>query len=416
MTPTRPVIRALGLASVAVMLTGIVAVVADGDAPLPPASARATVEGRATVVHLDGSTDRLSSGDVVRAGEEVRVEVGSVELELADGGTLEGRDGIDQTPATRVVVDALPELVAGELLVLGDPGLAVDAAGTIVSVTEDGSAAKLQRGLAVTAGTYEGALEVDSAGQRRAVPALRQLGIATFGRPPASPEPLDVERDDEWDRRFLGGAIDLGLRLDRFSQFFTAEAPAGAARSATLFRTLLPDLADEPALDDLLRDGPTRSAGEVLVGAAMVSLGRQDSFADRWQAVFEFREDGAEWGLVALDQGVSDRAVLAVVDAIVEVIGETPDIAVPTTTPTTSGTTPTSSASPTSPPTSTPPGSPPTAPPTSPPPTLPPPPTDPTVPTLPPTPPPDDGSPDTGIPIVDDVVEPIDDILDGLLG
>ena len=43
-------------------------------------------------------------------------------------------------------------------------------------------------GLSVTVGAYRGAAELDSAGQERTVPALRQLSVASLGRPPAAPD------------------------------------------------------------------------------------------------------------------------------------------------------------------------------------------------------------------------------------
>jgi len=408
-TASRPVVRALGLTIVAVLLAGVVAVVVEGGDGVPRAGARVTVNGRATVVHIDGSTDRLTSGDVVRAGEEVRVDEGGVVLDLAEGGTLEGRAGHGDTPATRVVVEAQPELVSGELLVLGDPGLSVDAAGTVVAVGEEGSAAKLARGLAVTAGAYEGGREIDSAGQQRSVPALRQLGIATLGRPPGSPEPIELSPADAWDRRFLGGAIDLGRRLDSLSTAFTFQTSAGAARSAGVFRAVLPAAADEADLPGLLRTEPDRPAGEVLVGLTMVTLAGGGSFVDRWRAVFDFREEGADWGVVALDQDLEADAVLAAVQGAVGRADATPDVALtpPTTPPRTTPTTPGTTAPPPTTPTS--------APPTTPPPTTPPP-TDPTVPTIPPLPPPpDDEVPDSGLPLLDDAIQPIEDLLSGLL-
>jgi hypothetical protein len=408
-------VRALAAAIVALLVVSGFALVLDDGNPLPPAGARVTVAGVAMVVHLDGSSEELASGDVVRAGEEVRVEAGNVALELADGGVLEGRAGTGDDADTRIVVDATPELVAGELLMVGDPGLAVDAAGTIVYAAAANSAARVERELAVTAKAYRGALEIDSAGQDRSVPALRQLGIASLGRPPTSPSPIDLLASDPWDRRFLGEAIDVGGRLDSLSAAFTAEHQR--PMTETDIGVLLPALASEPELASWLRDD-VRLAGEVLVGAAMVTLGAS------WDDTFAFRDDGAGWGVVALDRGLDPANVF---DAVQDALGrddEVPDVALPT--PTTSPTTPTTTSSgtggpaTTAPPATSPPTSAPTTPTTAPP--LIPPTTPPfTPPTLPPNlppplpPPPDDLVPDTGIPIVDDTVEPIEDLITGLL-
>lgn len=431
MAPTRGIVRGLGLAIVAIAFVGFVSILTDGGDDLPPAGARVTVDGRATVVHADGSTEALSTGDVVRAGEEVRAETGTVVLELAAGGVLEGRGGTGDADGTRIVVDERPELVAGELLVQGDEGVGIEAAGTDFDLAGDAAAARLGRGLSVTAAAYRGALEIDSAGQERTVPALRQLGIATLGRPPRAPEPLQLRESDPWDRRFLGAAIDLTQRLDAVSRVFTVEAPAGSARNPAVYEAVLPALSDEPAFDVLLQQEPERPAGEVLVGAAVVTLARGGSFADRWDEVFEFRDAGADWGLVALDQRVHDDVLRAIESGLDD--GDGSELATPVTvpvngTPTTSGGGDGSDdgVSPTLPP-----GLPPTTP-TTPPPAPAPVPTPPTVPPptvpivplppLPTLPPPptngaDDGIvPDTGVPLLDDLVDPVDELLGGLLG
>ena len=418
---SRPVMRALGVANVAVLLAGILAAVLAGRDGLPAAGARITVDGRASVTRVDGTTDALSSGDIVRAGEAVQAEEGSFVLELAGGGALEGRASLDRAADTRVVVGARPELVAGELLVLGDEGIDVDAGGTVVTLVESGAAARVDRGFAVRAGAYRGGVAVDSAGQERTVAALRQLGIASLGRPPGSAEPFLVDEADPWDRRFLGAAIDLGARLDGYSRAFTGDAVPGASRDVALFEAALPAVADEPAFPGALRSMSDQPPGELLVGTAIAVLGERGEFDDRWQQIFGFREDGAGWGLVALDQGVDDATLLTEVEAALVRARPTPEVAIgatpsaddddATTTPGTgTTTTPTTTTPPVTPggptttvppttPTTQPPGTTPTLPPVTVPPV--------TTPTLPPvTLPP---APDTGAP-------PIDDAADDTLG
>ncbi len=53
------------------------------------------------------------------------------------------------------------------------------------------------------------------------------------------------------------------------------------------------------------------------MGAAIVLEGTRGTFAERWAGVFGFRDEGAQWGLVALDQGVTRVPLLARVDAAV---------------------------------------------------------------------------------------------------
>ena len=397
---SRPGLRVLAVANAAVLLAGVMAAVVSGGDDVPAAGARVTVDGSASVVRVDGTTADLSTGDIVRRGEEVRAEEGSFTVELAAGGVVEGRAGFGRAADTRLVVDARPELTAGELLVLGDDGVAVEAAGTVVALTADDGAARVDRGLAVRAASYQGAVEVDSAGQERTVGALRQLGIASLGRPPGSAEPFLVDDADPWDRRFLGAAIDLGVRLDAYSRSFTANAPPGAVNPTT-FEDALPALADEPELGAALRRERDRPPGELLVGTAIVTLA-SGSFGDAWDAVFGFRDEGAGWGLVAADQGLDAGTVLRTVEEAIVRAQPAPEVATGTTAP--GGTAPTTAT--TAPPTTT--GPPPTtAPPgtTSPPPTNPPPTTTP-VPTLPPPTVPE---------ILDDILGDVEDTAEEIL-
>jgi len=72
-------------------------------------------------------------------------------------------------------------------------------------------------------------------------------------------------------------------------------------------------LAAEPGFTAPLVN-PARPPGETLVGAAITLEGARGTFTERWGAVFGFRDEGAPWGLVALDQGVSRVPLLATID------------------------------------------------------------------------------------------------------
>lgn len=400
--------------SAIVMVAGVAAIVAE-DESLPTAGARVRLAGEAFVEDVDGSRRSLDDGDIVGPGDIVEVTGGTAVLELADGGTVEGREGRDTVDDSRLEVGAPVRLLAGDALVAGPAGVAVEAAGTIVTLrSANDSAARIRRELAVTTATYEGSTAVDSAGQRRAVPALRQLGVASVGRPPTEAAPLRFDDSDPWDLRYLGGAIALTRSLDALSVTFTAQ---GVARtSASDYEALLPKLADEPTFDsnDLDRSRP---AGETLVGAAIAALGERTSFDRRWDEVFDFRDQGAAWGLVAFDQGVDDGPVLADVDRALalsvqlvppEEVAAPPPTAPPATVPPS----PTTAPPATSGPSTTEPNSPaPTTP------TTPPPPTNPLDP--PPTLPdvnPENPVPDTGSGILDGLLQPVNDLLGGLLG
>jgi hypothetical protein len=148
-----------------------------------------------------------------------------------------------------------------------------------------------------------------------AVPALRQVTVAALGLLPNRPAPIVLSSADPWDRQFLGTAIDLTVELDGASRGFTPNAPAD---TADFFRRALTPLATEVSFSDQLlsatrpASAPARAPGEVLVGAsiALAAPSRSASFDQRWSAVFAFRDEGAAWGLVVLDQAADPATVL----------------------------------------------------------------------------------------------------------
>jgi hypothetical protein len=313
-------VGALSALIAVVLLGGFVTLVVDDDGGVPASGARATaVDGVTLVVHTDGSSSPIETGEVVLAGDEVRVRSGTVVLELASGAVLEGREESEGVDATRVRIGAAPQLVAGDLLVDSGVPVVVGAGGNDVSFEPDGSegaAARIRRGLSVTVGLYRGTAALDSAGQERAVPAYRQLSVASLGRPPASPDPLRLDPTDGWDLRYLGIAFELTRRLDALSGTYTANLGLAGATAEAL-EAVVPALADEPDFGPelLTAGGRMRPGGESLVGVSIALLGRADGFASRFERVRGFRADGAEWGLVALDQGVAEARLVAAVEA-----------------------------------------------------------------------------------------------------
>lgn len=266
--------------------------------------------GSRVLVGERGEGLRLAQGRrILHLGAQVKVLEGSASIALHDGSQLEVRKGSEVAVGRPVV------LVAEDLLVTSaSKPLLVTAAGSQFSV--DG-VAKLSRDLAVSAAAYRGRVAVKSAGRTLTIPALRQAAAASLGVLPAEPVALDYDPADAWDRRFLGAAIDLGEELEAKSEGFTRSLRPGEGRTPGFYRLLLPDLEREPAFgEELVVD--QREPGDLLIGATIAVSGRLGSFADRWSNVFEFRDQGARWGLVALDQQVNDiQGVVASVDAAI---------------------------------------------------------------------------------------------------
>jgi hypothetical protein len=353
--------------------------------------ARLEVEGRA-VVERDGDEQEVVDGGTnVGPGDRIEVTDGVATMAMRGGSRLELRAGRGDAGDSVLLMGEVPVLEAGDLLVSSPASTDVESAGTTLTIEE--GAAQVTRAHGVAVAAYEGTVNLDSAGQERTVPALRQMLVPRLGRPPQAPRPLAYDEDDPWDRRFLGAAIDVGDRLDALATGYTRNLRDGEGRTPGFFRLVLPGLDDEPDFGaELIR--LDRPPGETLIGAAITDLGRRGDFVDRWESVFRFRDEGAHWGLVALDQDVSGTPLLGAIEqavsssplAFVEPIRRSPVITTPPTPP---------STEPEPPPTTEPP----------PPTTEPPPPTDPPI--LEPFEP--------FTPALEPVVDPLQEVVEGLV-
>lgn len=192
-------------------------------------------------------------------------------------------------------------VMGGDLLVVADGSpLALGAEGADMVVQGD---ARVSRGVALLVAVYEGKADLRAGDSSLAIPALRQAALPPTGQFPAKATPLEYSAGDSWDQRYLSATIELTNQLNARSQGFTAQLGPTEGRSFNYFRDLFPRLASEPGFTASLVN-PSRLPGETLVGAAITLEGTRGTFAERWAQVFTFRDEGAAWGLVALDQGV----------------------------------------------------------------------------------------------------------------
>lgn len=382
----------------------------DGDA------GRLSVDGRAEVVAPGGEAVVVQGSRILKVGERVEVLEGTATIRLDRGRELELRTGtgvvLEEAAAEGDLPAVQPALLGGDLLVHApqDAPQPVTVAGAEVIVAGD---AQVSQGAAVVVTSYVGEVELRSEDGPVAIRALRQLTL-----PAREPVPVSYNADDPWNRRFLSEAIELGNELEARSIGFTAQLGATDGRTSGFLVGLLPALDGQPGYAGLF--DPARAPGESLVGAAITLEGTRGTFAERWAGVFGFRDQGAQWGLVAYDQGVTRAPLLAAVEAAInrgprpfEVLplpgDETPPdegVAAPGGGGGGGGGSP-GSGSGGAPVTSTP------APPPTPTPTAPPP-----VPTTvsPPTPPnPNIGPLNTGIPILDNTINALVETLSGLL-
>jgi hypothetical protein len=303
------------------------------------AAGRLQVEGgRAEVTEVDGGLATVTRSRTLRSGEQVKIIEGTGTLGLGGGRQLELRRGtvvrlaVQETSAGGT--ETRGELVTGDVLVVAPESSATVVAGD--GTVQVSGAARISRGLAVVTAVYTGAAGLESAGRTVSVPALRQVTLPAPGLPSRA-TPLIFTAGDPWDQRYLGDAIDLSNQLVARSRGFSAQLAPGEAATPDFFRRILPDLASQP-FDAALLD-PPRPAGETLVGAAIALESTEGQFANRWASVFSFHDDGAPWGLVALDQGVDRGPLLARVDAAISRVpglatqAAPPPLAPPTTAP-----------------------------------------------------------------------------------
>ncbi|HUF31794.1 MAG TPA: hypothetical protein VMN58_01140 [Acidimicrobiales bacterium] len=313
--------RIAALAASVVTLVGVVALATYGGIFGSGAGgARLELAGRA-VVEVEGERRMLDGGTHDLAeGATVELVDGSGVVRLPGGSSVELRSSRGVADDSHLLVDAVPVLLAGDALVeTGDRALRLEAAGTTFGVDAD-SAARLAASTGASVATYRGGVAVASGGRTLAggVPALRQAAVPGTGLVPRRPDPIAIAPEpDPWDRRHLGDAIELSVQLDRRSAGFTASVRGDSVSTAGVLRVALTELAAEPAVNrGALDDG--RSPGEHLIGVGIALLADGGTFEERWQAALGFRDDGADWGIVALDGGVTRGPLLDLLDRAVD--------------------------------------------------------------------------------------------------
>jgi hypothetical protein len=283
-------------------------------------NARLSFDRARVQVAAAGNGFRIAEdGDAVRAGDKVRVVSGEAELQLPRRARLLLRRG------SQVVVGQQPSLTMGDVVAeVSDEPLTIRSAGS--SVTARKGATRIRGGLALTAGVYSGSARVQSAGSSLDVRALRQAAVASYGVVPAAASALEYSETDPWDQRYLGVAIEISRELQAKSDGFSSQLRAGEGLTPGFYTVLLPDLPSRAltscpaALDGSLGEG--RRPGEVLVGTTLALQGRSGTFASRCKEAFAFRDDGATWGLVALDQNV--RSLPLIRERLVSAFGRLP--------------------------------------------------------------------------------------------
>ena len=318
-------VRRLWILPAAAVLAGALALVpAVRDDGPGPGEADVTVDGSAMVGRAGGERRSITDDAVrLRPGDSLEITGGTAHFDLARDVSFEGRAGatVGGRSGTTVRMARVPELVAGRLLVVAPQATRIEAAGTTVRVSQvgdDTGAVRLDRRLGLSVGSYRGQVVLESAGRRGEVLPLHRAEVASPGDFGRRDLPVRYSPSDDWDRRFLGDALFVDRQLQPLLQGLAASDAADLTSAAGL-RTAVPGLASVATLRPLLAE--VASGGEALVLAVVTEQGPGASFRKQWQAAAGFRDDGAEWGLVALDQRVDPSELLDGVRAAVDRIG-----------------------------------------------------------------------------------------------
>ena len=168
-------------------------------------------------------------------------------------------------------------------------------------------AARLGRGVGLSAGSYTADIHLDSAGQKREVAALRQMQVATLGQPPTVASPLAYRTPAI--RGIVASSVTpstWAVASERCPTVSRQNLRSGQGGTAAFFVDVLPGLTGEPEFVDALLDPDRRRARHSSARRSPSSASGGPSLS-AWQSVFAFRDAGAAWGLVALDQGVESE-------------------------------------------------------------------------------------------------------------
>jgi len=245
-----------------------------------------------------------ANGSTVHPGDRLRVRSGQARLDAARATRLTLRRG------GRITFGRAPVLDAGQLLVETRGARQAVAAGGSTFTVAPGSIARLHRSLDAGTAVYRGRVDIDSAGRRLQVSALRAAAVPAPGLVPVDPSPLSLAASDPWDVQFLGVAIDLAGELDAGSAGFSAQAPQVPT---PVVLSLVPGT--DGSASTMLSG---RRSGEQLISSA-IAAAASGPFSSRLGSVLAFHDDGASWGLVVLDQASRDRArVLALVRSAID--------------------------------------------------------------------------------------------------
>lgn len=278
---------------------------------------RLTVSGVVQYAPAHGILHPAGSGQVLKAGDRVQVTSGSALIRLAPDGVVELRSG------TALTIDKVSRLTAGGLLIepAAHPVHVASANATLV-VPVGAAQLAMNPGLdgGLTAKVYKERSSLQIPGNPAlGIAAPRQALLKITSRLPIPATPLQYDDTDPWDRRYLATVEAFSRQLTAAATGFNAQLPSSQVHDAAYYQRLLPDLTTALVAQNLQDQAAPVKPGDYLIALSLAMRARRGTFADRLHQELAFQAEGADWGLVSVDQGVTDLGpvlndVLAAID------------------------------------------------------------------------------------------------------
>ena len=266
---------------------------------------RLTVNGQVEISSGHGKAHPAASGNTLKAGDQVHVIAGSGAIRLASSGLLELRAG------SVVVVDKSLQLTKGAVLI--EPAsqpisvMAQNATLVVPSGAAQLSMGSVLEGL--TAKVYQDRSNLEIPGNPSIpIAAPRQVSLTPETKLPVQPKPLVYQDSDGWDHQYLAPEVALSTQLAAAAAGFDAQLMPNQGRDAAFYRALLPNLTAQPDFAAVFAAAQrvTAKRGDYLIASVIALRGTRGSFATRMSEELTFLAQGASWGFVAHDQGLTD--------------------------------------------------------------------------------------------------------------
>ena len=284
---------------------------------------RLTVDGQSQLTPAGAKSKPATTGEIVKAGDQLEVTAGTVVVKLNPNGMLELRAG------SHLTIDKVPRVSDGDVLIEPEGrGLSV-AAGTSTLAVSAGAAQLSRVSGDLTAKVYKATSMLEIPGNPPlVVTAPREAVLTISSRLPISATPLTYAEGDSWDRRYLATVESFARQLSAAATGFDAQLAPGQGHDAPFFQQLVPALAQRPdfppafqviqALQPAGAAAPS-TPGDYLIATVIALHGTRGTLTDRMHDELLFKAQNADWGLVAYDQGVPD--LLAVLNDVLAAIG-----------------------------------------------------------------------------------------------